>query len=218
MNVIAVFSTIFIFTLTIGLSIFFYYKNTKLHFVFKPLPIAAMIIYYTIFNFSHLSEHFGWMIIIALVFCIFGDLFIVYDKYFFYGILSFLCTQIIYCSYFLLNNVTIYPWIICVLLLCGILAFVSLLPKHNDDFKGRIIPACLVYTLALSTMVGLAVCHDISHIGHIGLMGVGAILFIVSDGILSLFQFKTKAKWMYFFILLTYYLSQLLMPIAVILQ
>lgn len=183
--------------------IYFNYKPKK-HFylIFKTLTsLFFIIISITSFINSNTREIFFYLILSALAFSLFGDVFLaLYDKKsltlkgnFIKGVLSFATAHILFSLAFL----TLVPLSVKELIPFFILVFFSILflCKHKKfEFDGML-PFVISYDIVISFMVTRAFyLYKLISVKPLGvsLLIWGAALFLISDVILCFIYFDKK--------------------------
>ena len=177
--------------------------NTTLYSIFKPLTtlliisIAALIFYET-------SNTYSSIVIVALIFSLIGDIFLITDKYFLPGLASFLIAHIC----FIVGFISLYGFnfnlapILPLLLIGG--GYYKYLRK---DLKEYSIPV-LVYITVILIMNWQAINLIISSGNQIFyVLAIAAILFSFSDAILAYNKFKKPFKSAEPIILSTYWIA-----------
>ncbi len=192
---------------TILLSLYCYYRSKKLYFYAKPLPILTLIIFRTI-SFVQNPNSIDLLIIFALIFGMSGDLFIIFDDKFLFGLASFLIGHVLYITYFLLGDIKLNIYAAIIIFVATSVTLVGMYFTKNKEFNNKLIPPIIVYTLVLAFALVAAISYDLTKYSNLRFFSIGLGLFFISDGLLSLDKFIKKFKFTYIFILLTYYLAQ----------
>ena len=201
--------------ITISLSLMAFYKNKKLYLFVKPLPIIGLF-FFLLVNFIIDPNPIYLIILLALLFSVAGDIFIVLENKFVFGLASFLLCHILYIFYFYMRKIEYSYMTIIITLIFAALFFVFLILKRNNNLKNSMIIPVIIYVLVLSIMLISAVSFDIGRYKHLYLFSIGAILFFISDASLSIDKFVYNYKFTYIIVLLTYYLSQTFIMIGVL--
>lgn len=152
----------------------------------------------------------------ALVFCLFGDLFLLEDAYFVYGLGSFLFAHLIF-AWIFLQLATVSPWsgksliAISVLIIISLVYFQILRP-HLGQLQ---IPVA-VYIGCIMFMCWQAIRVYLSQRGPDTLViAMGALLFVFSDSIIALNKFLLPFSWSGVVILSTYWAAITLLALHV---
>ena len=194
---------------TILFSLYSYYFNKKFYFYAKPLPILALIIFRTI-SFVQNPNSIDLLIIFALIFGMSGDLFIIFDNKFLFGLASFLIGHILYITYFLLGDIKLNLYATLFISVVTAVTLVGMYFTKNKEFKNILIPPIVIYTSILAFALITAISYDLTKYSKLLFFSIGLGLFFISDGLLSFDKFVRKFKFTYIFILATYYLAQTL--------
>lgn len=174
--------------------------------MFKLIPMI-LIIFLAFITPSKNAVSYKTLIIIALIFCAFGDYTL---QWFIIGLSCFLIGHVFYIRAFLTTNAKNPPlWVRLLLLLYG---------------GGMMIWFWTALLTADQLLLAIAVCVYIIIILAMGWTSfrtgskhaiVGAILFIVSDSILAINKFIAPIDFSHQFIMLTYYAAQFFMALSI---
>jgi uncharacterized membrane protein YhhN len=190
-------SLIGIYIIIAGLAIWTKYSSPKLFQIFKPAPLFLLILFSLV-----TSQHY--LLIFALVFSFSGDIFLLNkEKYFVQGLISFLIAHLFYLSLFIESKSN--PNAVVSVMVLIIAAFYF---GYLKIYLGKYLYPVLIYLSAISLMVVFATG---ANGGNSIMIGVGAILFFISDGVLAFNKFVKKFKLADVAVLSTYYLAQLLL-------
>lgn len=198
-----------------------YRKNKRLEYVFKSLLMPLLILYY-IFSISSFMFS-NWLIILALVGGFFGDFFLVLEndeKWFLFGMASFLIGHIFYIisfltsiwNYLLIEISLILSLITVVLLIPSLLIIGTTFPKFYKNLKEFKIPVYLY--IAIIFIMHLCASLRILKFGFLNLgfllTWLGSILFIFSDSLIALdtFNREKKIKFINIIIMASYIIAQ----------
>ncbi|OHD12249.1 MAG: hypothetical protein A2Y34_00085 [Spirochaetes bacterium GWC1_27_15] len=212
-------------------SIWCSYNNKKLYQFTKILPMIGLILVLGVNLFSKF-EIFTLLMLIGIILGSIGDLFLVNQQkplFFVLGLSSFALNHIFYISAFLTKTLTLKPFslnwqlnplviIVVILLVLSYGTFLAFRMKRDGNTK-LIVPVW-IYILLLSTMVLNAMNVNIVAQIKYNLFIIAAILFFISDGLLSVdfFITKSKVKIMTALVLSTYYAAQCLFVFGTILK
>ncbi|MCJ8290861.1 MAG: lysoplasmalogenase [Crocinitomicaceae bacterium] len=178
-------------------------ENVKMYSVFKPLT-TVLIIIIALIIFNETASVYSELMIVALLFSLIGDVFLISKKYFLPGLSSFLLAHICFTIGFASiygfdwNAVSLVPLVI----IAGV--YYNFLRK---DLKKYSIPV-LVYMTVIVVMNWQAINLSISS-GELVFLGIafGSILFSFSDSILAYNKFKKPFKIAEILILASYWIS-----------
>lgn len=167
--------------ITIVILIILYSKNTSALYILKPLPVFSLICILLITK--SYSSTASFLILAGLCAGLVGDIFMINPKKFFiFGLVSFFIGHILYSTAFLSGDIhfSIY---ITLLLSAYFIAFSSqLIPSVLTKQKAILIPVILYLVIIFVMGLG-AYMFDMKQQGT--LYFTGAIMFIISDSILS---------------------------------
>ena len=171
--------------------------------VFKPLT-TVLIIIIALVIFNKTASAYSALMIVALLFSLIGDVFLISKKYFLPGLSSFLLAHVCFTIGFASiygfdwNAITLVPLVI----VAGV--YYTFLRK---DLKKYSIPV-LVYMTVIVVMNWQAINLSISS-GELVFLGIafGSILFSFSDSILAYNKFKKPFKIAEVLILASYWIS-----------
>ncbi len=198
---------IFLFSI---LTILAKYKFRKAFFILKPLT-TILIILVAVLNLSGGKTALGIGILFGLIFSLLGDVLLMFEeKYFLHGLVAFLITHIFYAFAFYSGSKTFYLSLIPILLFSG---FIYLLIQSG---LGKYKIPVIVYMFIASVMVWTAVNRFFTFTDTSSLFIVcGAILFILSDGMLAINKFAKEIRFAEIFILGSYYAAQYFIAMSI---
>jgi uncharacterized membrane protein YhhN len=207
--------TIFILTIfaaiTAVLAIWGEYKPTRTQvYIFKPLT-TILIIGIALLGVSP-NALYKTLIIVGLVFCLGGDVFLMLPaKYFIMGLVSFLIGHIFYIAAFATDGGFALSWWLLPLIVYGAIMYAILHP-HLGKMRGPVIAYLLVIlTMAWQALTRWSALQTTSAM----LAAVGALTFVVSDSALALDRFREKFRSARVIVLTTYWLAQWLIALSV---
>jgi len=121
-----------------------------------------------------------WIIVLALGFCFFGDLFLdLGDDWFLAGMGAFAAAHVCFVTFFVrrgaLDALRRRPWIPIALLVVAVVLLAWVWGGLESGLRGPVV----VYALLLSATAATALAVDAR-------AGVGGLLFLVSDGVIAL--------------------------------
>ncbi|OPX50431.1 lysoplasmalogenase [Clostridium thermobutyricum] len=187
-----------------------YKEITKLRNITKPLLMPILI-----FNFLFNGKDINTIIILALFFGFLGDVFLIKSKnskFFIMGLLSFLIGHIFYIVELFKNiNFKNFYFIYLFSLLIPILISYFVYNKIKN-YLGSFKTPVIMYISIIATMLCLSIFYFLTNTTSLPLIAMlGAILFVLSDSILSISTFKGSFKRDSFFIMITYIMAQFLL-------
>ncbi len=174
--------------------------------VFKLIPMI-LIIFLAFLSQSKNAIAYKTLVIIALIFCAFGDYTL---QWFIIGLSCFLVGHIFYIRAFLSSSEKITPlWMKLLLLIYGgsMMIWISI-TLYNSNQSILSILVC-AYIIVILTM-GLTSFKT----GSI-YASIGAILFIISDSILAINKFISPIEYSHQLIMLTYYAAQIFIALSI---
>lgn len=174
--------------------------------LFKLIPMVLIIILAFITPAKYATAY-KTLIIIALIFCAFGDYTL---QWFIIGLSCFLIGHVFYIRAFLTTNVKKPPlWIRLLLLIYGVSMMIwigTTLLDANQFFLAVAVCAYIIIILTMGWTSFRTGCNYAS---------IGAILFIISDSILAINKFIAPIEYSHQFIMLTYYAAQFFMTLSI---
>jgi len=165
----------------------------------------------------HLNLTYSWLIIIALAFCLAGDICLAFDsrKAFLSGLVVFLLGHLVYVAAFF-NIAKVNAWTIGSLVAAGAVsgAVYTWLKPHLGTMQRPVIAYMVVITVMVA---GAGSVAGDSHFPAIGrwLVAGGAVLFYLSDIFVARHQFVQEAFFNRAAGLPLYYLGQFLLAFSV---
>ena len=190
------------------------YNWDKKHYFFTKMACSLLFVTAAVLALILIKpdRFYGVMIIIALCFGLIGDLLLVFvdtEKYFILGLSAFLIGQLVYgATFFVYLGLS---WIDAVIYL-GVIGITLIIFKVGKLKFGKMKLPTIAYLLGIDFMLTMAVSglykSGLPELVSI-LIAVGAVLFILSDLILSYMLFAPKEpKCLRALNLITYYLAQ----------
>ena len=150
------------------------------------------------------TPYYAYLILTGLVFCLVGDIFLMFPRTFFvHGLSSFLMGHIFYTLSFVhpLDRLPFRPWLVVVVGLLGI-SFAGFIRPAARKIKSPVV----IYTMVISLMLWSSWQRFLSSNSDPSLLAaIGATLFVLSDVTLAINKFKKKFKSAELFILGTYF-------------
>ena len=185
-------------------------KNTKMYSVFKPLT-TSLIIVIALLIYLKAPSTYAVLIIVSLVFSLVGDLFLLREKHFLQGLLSFLIAHIVFTFAFM----SIYGFsrkhIPLILLLIAGGFYYNYLKKGLYKYAIPVALYMLVIIIMCWQAIGLVFNNPT--LVFFGIASA-ALLFAFSDSILAYAKFKKTFKAEQILILTTYWAAIYLFTIA----
>lgn len=184
------------------IAIYFKYADNETGFyILKPLT-TIFIILIPIFYGKREENHFTHFVIAALFLCLIGDMFLLRDSGFIYGLISFLIAHLVFLYSFTLFGGMKYYWFpLIILTLIGIGFYMFL----SDNLGDLSIPV-VVYITIIIIMCWQGISLYVWKKKRVFLLiAFGVILFLVSDSILAIEKFKNIFDLSFFLVLVTYW-------------
>nr|WP_297784223.1 lysoplasmalogenase [uncultured Allomuricauda sp.] len=186
------------------LAIYFgHYSDRQLFMLLKPLT-TILVIALLVFISNKNKDKLGRMVTIALVFCLLGDVLLLFEDYFLLGLVAFLMAHIIFAISFIQYKGFYKDWI-SFLILFGIAGalFFWLRPGLGDF----LLPVS-IYVLIITFMAwqGVGLYLRQRNNAHV-LMAMAVLFFMLSDTLLAIAKFKTPFYLSGVLILATYWIS-----------
>ena len=175
--------------------------------IFKPLTTILIISVPLLFGRKRITngmKPYFFLIVYGLVFCLFGDVFLIGDGFFIYGLLSFLIAHILFAFAFMSIGgfkANFRPLII--LSIIGLTYYLFL----YGDLGDMAIPV-LVYFLFILFMCWQGISLYLSDKKRMFLyVAVAVVLFMLSDSLLAFNKFKMPFQLAGILVLTTYWLA-----------
>jgi len=197
--------------ITAVLAIWGEYKPTRTQvYIFKPLT-TILIIGIALLGVSP-NALYKTLIIIGLIFCLGGDIFLMLPaKYFIMGLVSFLIGHIFYIAAFATDGGLELSWWLLPLIVYGGIIY-RILHPHLGKMRGPVIAYLVVIlTMAWQALTRWSGLQTMSAL----LAAIGAMTFVVSDTALALDRFRQKYHSARVIVLSTYWLAQWLIALSV---
>ncbi len=178
-------------------------ESTTLYSIFKPLT-TLLIISIAVLIFYKTDNTYSSIMIVALLFSLIGDIFLITDKYFLPGLASFLIAHIC----FIIGFTSLYGFNFNLIPILPLLLIGSVYYNYlRKDLKNYSIPV-MVYITVILIMNWQAINLIISSGNQIFYaLAMAAILFSFSDAILAYNKFKKPFKFAEPLILSTYWIA-----------
>lgn len=172
------------------------------------------------------TSSFGKLIVIGLVLGLVGDVLLnlrnvvsegASMKVFAVGILAFLSGHFLYIAALIRENVGIVPWALAATAVISVIGIPPLMRSITAPSKGLKIFGYVYLVVVIAMFSCAAVLLWKNGIGTLTLLfAIGALLFMVSDFIMIYYSFGKKIKPLRAINLLSYYVGQLLIAIAIL--
>ncbi|MGW9684394.1 lysoplasmalogenase [Flagellimonas sp. 2504JD1-5] len=182
---------------------FDFFNNTLLYSIFKPLTTILILSLLFFVQNPQLSKYRN-IIIAALVFCLIGDVFLLKDEYFVFGLGSFLIGHLLFATGFIKLEGFSPNWL-SFFILAGIGGGIFYwLQPDLDAFE---LPVG-IYVMVIVFMAWQGISLFIRNSSRIyALIAIAVLLFMFSDTMIAINKFKTPFKLSGPIILSTYWLS-----------
>ncbi len=173
------------------------------YFVLKPLT-SLLIILLPLFGRGNASNTFKNTMLLGLVFCLVGDVFLLWDRFFVFGLGAFLVAHLLFAVAFIKSFGFSKSIGALVLLLLISIWIYGLLWPHLGALK---VPV-LVYVLAIAFMTWQGMGAYIKNANPASrLVALGAVCFMLSDSLLGYNKFVVTLHWASAGILSSYWLA-----------
>jgi alkenylglycerophosphocholine/alkenylglycerophosphoethanolamine hydrolase len=198
-------------------------KRPQINIISKPTTLIALILWFTSQGgWDQAPVWFG----LALVFSLFGDIFLLLpDRFFIFGLGAFLCAHISYIIGFSPKSPAGNPpfLILGVLILSvgGLLCSIIRKAIDNNSTYAKLKTPVLIYSIALSMMFfSTALTLSESDWGAAAsvLVAVGGMLFFSSDSLLSYNRFVRPVPCGQFLVRILYHLGQIALTSGVLIH
>ncbi|WP_096270851.1 lysoplasmalogenase [Paucisalibacillus globulus] len=195
----------------IGYLIFAIHFNYKVYkYIWKPGTMVLIIL--LAITESGLSSAFSYLVLFALLFSLFGDVFLLREEWFVHGLASFLIAHILYSIgivvAFDLRFTFTTSSLLIILMMIAILFFLILQPNVRKNGGWVLLLAIAGYITVITTMVGLSIMTGVS------ILITASILFFISDAVLAFNKFVKKFQLADYIVMSTYFIAQLLFAIS----
>lgn len=177
-------------------------------------PLTTLLIIVLPFFRNEADTKFRRMLIVALCFCLLGDVLLLKNAYFVFGLGSFLIAHVCFAIGFIgLGGFQRNPGIAVVLLLIGIGLYSWLYP----DLGALKYPvAAYVLVILFMAWQGIGI-YVVEKTKAFGLIAFGTVLFLFSDSMIAVDRFKAPFEFSGMVILATYWLAIALIANAALL-
>lgn len=178
-------------------------ENIKMFSIFKPLTTIFIIIMAVII-FQKQDSDYSKIMLIALVFALVGDVFLIINKHFLEGMVFFFLAQIFFIASF--ASIFGFNWNIPLLVFFLLIgwAYYYFLKKDLKEFS---IPVFLYITIiVLMNWQAVALIFIDTSFSFIAI-ALASLFFLISDAIIAYTSFKKDFKTSNVFILSTYWIA-----------
>jgi len=171
--------------------------------VLKPITTILVISLLFSRNFRPL-EHYPKLILVGLCFCLAGDTFLLYEKFFVYGLSAFLIGHLFFLRAFsILGGFKFYLIPLLVLVLLTLPIFIWLLPSLGENTI-----AVAIYMLVLVSMVWQGLClWQWRSTAFSKAVAVAGVAFMFSDTVIAINKFMLPLPFLQIVILVSYWFS-----------
>ncbi|MBU2937929.1 lysoplasmalogenase [Lacinutrix sp. C3R15] len=189
-----------------------YINNSTMHYVFKPLSTVLVMLLPVLYAKNGLKPY-KIILLIGLLFCLIGDVFLMFDAYFVLGLASFLIGHVFFVYAFTsINGFSARIQTLLPLVIISGLVFLFL----KDHLGNLLIPVMLYITcIVLMAWQALNLYIWKKEYGFL-LITIGAFLFLVSDSVLAINKFVTNFTIAQFLISSTYWSAITLIALSTI--
>ncbi|MFA6618290.1 MAG: lysoplasmalogenase [Candidatus Neomarinimicrobiota bacterium] len=178
-------------------------KNIKMYSIFKPLTTIFIIIMAVII-FQNQGSDYSKIMLIALVFALVGDVFLISNKHFMEGMVFFFIAQIFFILSF--SSIFGFNWNILLLVFFLIIGW-GYFYFLKKDLKELSIPVFLYITvIVLMSWQAISLVFIDSSFTFISI-GLASLFFLLSDAIIAYTIFKKDFRFSNIFILSTYWIA-----------
>ena len=184
------------------IAILFDYLGSSWFLAMKPLTTVLVILVPVLEK--NMDKVFRRLLIIALCFCLLGDILLMKPNYFIYGLGAFLIAHLVFTKGFIgLYGFQRNPIVAMALLIIGIGLYAWLYPDLSE-LKYAVAAYVLVILVMVWQAVGLYLNNKTT---AFALIALGALFFMFSDSLIAVNKFKTPFELSGVVILSTYWLA-----------
>ncbi len=190
--------------LTASIATFFSFSgNLFWYTIFKPIT-TLLIIALSIIIYKKQKTRYTIFISIALLFALIGDILLIGNQYFIFGLAAFLIAHIFFTIAFsTVKKFFSKPIYLVILLSIGAAYYYFLFP-HLDGYQIPVIVYLL--TIVIMNWQALSLSADKKQ-NNIQMLGVAALLFSFSDGVIAFDKFVAPLYYSSILILPTYWMA-----------
>ena len=180
-----------------------YFGQEQLYAILKPLTTISIMMVLFIKGTPNLFR-FKSLLVLAFLFCLIGDIFLLNDNYFVFGLGSFLIGHLCFASGFIqLEGFQTNRWIFLLLVSIGVGLFLWL----RTDLEALTGPVALYVLVTVFMAWQGASLYFKRKQSSYALIGIAVLLFMFSDTVIAINKFKTAFEFAGAVILTTYWLS-----------
>lgn len=196
-------------------------NNMKLRAINKYILASMYLVYAIVMFFLNDLSNIHYVLLLALLFAFLGDVLLVFS--FSKGGMCFLLSNITFSLFYLINIIEYkipffnYFWIfiLSIILICLFLFLSNKYPQKIKLGKMKYPMTLYLTSITLHGLFGLVSAIFISTTSFV-LMGIGSLLFMLSDYILTIDRFIIKNnKWIIRSNSLTYFVGLLLIVVSI---
>ncbi|MEO2100442.1 MAG: lysoplasmalogenase [Flavobacteriaceae bacterium] len=182
------------------------------YYILKPL--TSLLIVMLPFCFSTLTvKSYSFYIATGLICCLIGDVILLFEAFFIYGLSVFLCGHLFFLRAFVKQQGFKWPFLPGLLLLLFSILIVFLC---YDNLEGFLIPVLLyIGVILLMSWQGIALQQNKKQT-HFRFIGWAVGLFLISDAFIALNKFYFSFKYSGLLILSTYWIAISLIALTAI--
>ena len=209
----------FIFTLIVLLELITnqFESLSQWHYAFKPMIVMSLIVYFLMHS-KILDKTLKYLMLMALICSVGGDVFLMFDdqnpNYFIMGLIAFLLAHVMYILVYLKQRNTKRKPLPFILFL--IIYATGLFCLIKDGLGAMFIPV-IIYMFVILTMATTAFLRKGSvSIQNYKWVLLGAILFLISDSLLSVNMFYKPIAFANVLIMVTYAFAQYFIVLGIL--
>ncbi len=191
------------------------------YYITKPIVLLGLIVY-MVLRVPITPARFPFLL--GLIFSLLGDIFLIHKgtRWFLAGMAAFSVTQLMYIWGFNLSKVSLPVMVVAVVAFLAGIVLIHLVVNRfaeSSNVNKAILPfmkgyGALVLAMSMSALLCLArpAWSDLAAV----MVGIGGVLFFLSDGIIALEKLDRRLPKNRFWVIFTYHLAQFLIVGAVI--
>jgi len=187
------------------------------HYAFKPMIVLSLIVFFLMQSKS-LDKTIKYLTVLALICSVAGDIFLMFDEenpnYFILGLIAFLLAHVMYILVYLKHrnrNRKSLPFMIILIIYASGLFYLI-----KDGLGVMLIPV-VIYMFVILTMAVTAFLRKGSvSIKNYNWVFLGAILFLISDSLLSVNMFFKPILFANILIMVTYSFAQYFIVLGIL--
>lgn len=183
--------------------------------VTKPTLLVSLIAFYLQKGFKTLLYP-QKLFLFGLVFSLIGDVLLIGNNFFIYGLGAFLMAQLAYTFAFFRSNYGQKGLIQKKPILAGLIfTYTVAIIYFLKDSSGELLPAIVVYATVISLMLIAAINRkDVARKESFTLVTIGALSFVASDTLLAINKFYDSFSLANILVMLTYGIAQYLLVVG----